>query len=159
MSSDLTQLEQWVAPLLEKLNSSQRRRLMIALAREMRATQARNMAAQTGPDGERWQPRKTGAREAAAGSIKARAKRGRVRGAMFVGLRKARWLKAQAIGDDAVVQFVGRAARIAAAHHYGGPDEVHPGGPDYNYPARPLLGFNDELTARLRTLVLDHLTQ
>lgn len=156
MSGDLTQLEQWVAPLLDKLNSSQRRRLMLALAREMRATQARHMAAQTGPDGEPWEPRKTAARQA-AGAIRRRAKINRARGAMFVGLRQSRWLKGRAVGDDAVVQFVGRAARIAAAHHYGGPDEVTSGGPVYNYPARELLGFNNELIDRLRTLVLDHL--
>ena len=33
-----------------------------------------------------------------------------------------------------------------------------PGGPLYDYPARPLIGFNEELADELRGLLIDHLT-
>lgn len=87
------------------------------------------------------------------GAIKARVKRANL---MMTGL--ARSLTARATPSEASVGFVGRAARIAALHHGGGPDRVTPGGPTYDYPARPLIGFTDELASELRSLLIDHLT-
>lgn len=41
-------------------------------------------------------------------------------------------LKAQAFRDAAVLQFVGRAERLARIHHFGLRDFVRPGGAEYD---------------------------
>lgn len=210
MPDDLTRLEQWVQPLIEKLGPAERRRLTLALAREMLAAQRTTMAAQTAPDGTPWQPRKKQKKAAkpiryvyrkkngevrelemssyqrsngrivgfdkeaggirtmlgggvirsiaprhGSGGIKARLRKTNM---MMRGLTKPRWLKTAGTNENqAVVGFVGMAARIAALHQYGGPDQVEPGGPTYDYPARPLIGIPDALAERLRERLLDHL--
>ena len=156
MADELQRLEDWVAPLLARLSPVESRRLALAMARELRAQQQRTMAAQTAPDGSAWQPRKPPARDA-RGGIRRAAQRGRLRAAMFTGLRRSKWMKASATPAEATVGFVGRAARIAALHHWGGPDKVTPQGPVYDYPARPLLGIPDELAERLRDMLAKHL--
>lgn len=156
MPDDLTRLEQWVQQLIEKLGPAERRRLTLALAREMLAAQRTTMAAQTAPDGTPWQPRKAPARTA-RGAIRRKAQAARARQPMMRGLRRPRWLKAKGTEGEAIVQFIGSAARIAALHQYGGPDQVEPGGPTYDYPARPLIGIPDALAERLRQRLLDHL--
>ena len=157
MADDLSQLENWVTPLLEKLAPGERRRLALTIARAMRQRQQRTMAAQTAPDGTAWDPRKNAARTA-RGSVRRSAQAAKAGAPMFRGLRSAKWMKARATPSEASVGFVGRAARIAALHHAGGPDRVTPGGPTYDYPSRPLIGFTDELASELRSLLIDHLT-
>lgn len=157
MADDLHQLETWVAPLLAKLAPGERRRLALTLARSMRQRQQRTMAAQTEPDGTAWEPRKNPARTA-RGSVRRKAQAAKAGAAMFRGLRRAKWIKTRASPSEASVGFVGRAARIAALHHAGGPDRVTPGGPMYDYPARPLIGFAPDLAEELRGLLIDHLT-
>ena len=76
---------------------------------------------------------------------------------MFRGLRSPKWMKSAATPGEASVGFVGRAARIAALHHWGGPDRVTPRGPVYDYPARPLIGIPDALAERLRDMLAQHL--
>lgn len=156
MSDDLRLLETWVAPLLDKLAPTERRRLALAVAREMAAQQRRTMRAQTAPDGTAWEPRKRPARNA-RGDIRRRAQSAKVRAAMMRGLARPKWLKPAATPAEASVGFVGSAARIAALHHHGGPDRVSPGGPVYDYPARPLLGIPPDLAERLRDLLVNHL--
>ena len=160
-TDDLHLLENWVAPLLEKLAPGARRRLALTIARAMRQRQQRTMAAQQAPDGTPWDPRKnpaTSAARTARGTVRRSAQAAKAGSQMFRGLRRAKWMKANATQDEAAVSFVGRAARIAALHHHGGPDRVTPGGPTYDYPARPLIGFTDELASELRGLLIDHLT-
>ncbi len=157
MADDLRQLENWVTPLLAKLAPVERRRLALTLARTMRQRQQRTMAAQTAPDGTPWDPRKNAARTA-RGSVRRSAQAAKAGTAMFRGMRRAKWMKASASPSEASVGFVGRAARIAALHHGGGPDRVTPGGPTYDYPARPLIGFAPDLAEELRGLLIDHLT-
>lgn len=156
MADDLRLLEDWVAPLLVKLSAAERRRLALTLAREMRQHQQRTLAAQTAPDGSAWTPRKAPMRTA-QGQIRYRAQQSRVRAAMFSGLRRPKWLMASATQQEASVGFVGRAARIAALHHAGGPDRVSRDGPVYDYPARPLIGIPPELAEQLRDLLAQHL--
>lgn len=156
MDEDLQRLEDWVAPLIAKLQPGERRRLALTLARELRAAQIATMRAQTAPDGTPWEPRKQPAQDS-RGAIRRKAQRGKIRAAMFTGLRKAKWLKASATANEASAGFVGRAARIARLHQFGGPDEVQPGGPIYDYPARPLIGIPDDLARQLRDALLDHL--
>lgn len=149
MADDLQQLSDWLVPLISKLQPSQRLRLASEVAKEVRKVNQANMAAQQGPDGSAWEPRKNRMRDA----------RGRLRqGKMFPKLRTARHLKAKGFQNEAVVQFVGRAARLAAIHHRGLRDRVSPGGAEYKYPARELLGISDRTIEALRDMVLDHLS-
>ena len=154
MADDLAQLETWLAPLIGALSDTERRKLATDVARELRRENVASMRAQRGPEGEAWTPRKRALRDQ-RGQIR----KGRRAQDMFTKLRGARYLKARATGRDAVVEFTGRAARIAAVHHFGQRDAVEPGGPDYDYPARPLLGITEDFAQRLRDKLLDHLAQ
>lgn len=74
---------------------------------------------------------------------------------MMLGLVKN--LQARTQGQDAVVQFMSRAERIARVHHLGLRDRVSPRGPEYDYPERPLLGFPPGYTGQLGARILAHL--
>ena len=147
--SDLAQLENWLGPLLRQLSPVQQRALARQLAQRVRKANQQTMAAQQSPDGDAWEPRKHRSRDRA----------GKLRhGPMFRKLRSSRHMKAQGLTNEAVIQFVGRAARIARVHHYGLRDLVAPGGAQYDYPARPLIGVPDALADELVDLVLRQLT-
>lgn len=149
MADDLQRLESWLAPLLHKLEPVQCRQLAREVARNVRKTNQQSMAAQQSPDGEAWEQRKPRARDA----------KGKLRqGPMFRKLRNAKHLKALAFRDAAVVQFVGRAERLARVHHFGLRDFVKPGGAEYDYPARPLIGITQEQIEQISDLILTHLT-
>ena len=146
---DLQRLENWLAPLLANLQPAQQRALSRQLAMHVRRANQQTMAGQKSPDGQAWEPRKHRSRDRA----------GRLRqGPMFRKLRSSRHMKAQGLTNEAVIQFVGRAARIASVHHYGLRDLVAPGGAQYDYPARPLIGVPDALADELVDLVLQQLT-
>ncbi|ERS88739.1 phage virion morphogenesis protein [Halomonas sp. PBN3] len=148
MSDDLDALEDWAAPLLERLQPGERRKLARDIARELRKRQAARIKAQKNPDGSPFEPRKPQAR-AQAGAIR--------RGAMFTKIRQAKHLKARGRGDDAQVGFFSRVARIARVHQYGLRDNVDRNGPSYDYPERRLLGYSDADRALVRDMLLDHL--
>lgn len=146
---ELQRIEQWLGPLLQNLQPAQQRVLARQLAQRVRKANQKTMAAQQAPDGAAWEPRKHRSRDR-AGSLR--------QGPMFRKLRTARHVKAQGFTNEAVVQFMGRAARIARVHHYGLRDQVAPGGAQYDYPARPLLGVPDVLADRLVDHILQQLT-
>lgn len=147
---DLQRLDTWLAPLLHQLNPSQQRQLARQVALRLRAANQQTMAAQQNPDGQAWQPRKNRSRDA----------RGRLRqGPMFRKLRTARHLRAQVLGNAAVVQFMGRAERLARIHHFGLRDRVAPGGAEISYPARELIGISEEQLDQVTDLALNFLTQ
>lgn len=56
---DLDQLATWLAPLLQRLSAAERNRLAREVARDLRASQVANIRAQRGPDGEKWEARKS----------------------------------------------------------------------------------------------------
>lgn len=149
---DLQRLEDWVAPLLARLSAPERRALARTVARELRKSNAASMRDQQAPDGTAWTPRKNKLRDQ-RGAIRAKAKAQ----AMFVKMRAAKYLQARGTPDEAVVQFAGRADRIARVHHFGLRDRVKSGGPEYDYPARPLLGITEEQLVRIRDLLLSGL--
>lgn len=153
MADELTQLEQWAAPLLMKLAPVQRRQLARIIALELRHSQQRRITTQVAPDGTPYTTRKRQVESL-------REKRGAIRrrkGAMFVKLRTARWLKANVTSEEAEVGFFGRVARLARVHQDGGMDRVAPDGPIAKYPARPLLGFTATDRAMVRDRVLEFL--
>lgn len=145
---ELQRLENWLVPLLRNLQPTQQRALARQLAMRVRKANQRTMAAQQAPDGQVWEPRKHRSRDR-AGKLR--------QGPMFRKLRSARHIKAQGLTNEAVIQFVGHAARIARVHHYGLRDLVAPGGAQYDYPTRPLIGVPDALADELVDLVLQQL--
>ena len=152
---DLQRLEDWVAPLLARLSAPERRRLAMAVARDLRAGNVQQIRAQQAPDGTGWEPRKASGLRNGRGAIKRKAKTR----PMMEKLRAAKHLKASATASEALVGFVGRAERIARVHHFGLRDRVKPGGPEYDYPARQLLGITDEQIERVRELLMKHLSE
>lgn len=145
---NLQHLETWLTPLLQSLQPAQRRTMTRQVAQLLRQKTQQHMQLQQDPDGAAWQPRKNRTRD----------QRGRLRnGPMFSKLRKAKHLKAQVFPDSAVVQFIGRAERLARVHHFGLRDRVVAGGPEYDYPARPLIGITDEMAEAIEALVIQHL--
>lgn len=150
---DLQRLEGWLSPLLQKLTPAERKGLSRQVARELRAANVATMKAQQAPDGTPWEPRKPNKLREERGTVRRKAKPA----PMFQKLRAAKHLKAQGLTDEAVLEFVGRADRIARVHHFGLEDRVKPGGPTYRYPARPLLSITSEQREKLRDVVLKHL--
>ncbi|MFA5495175.1 MAG: phage virion morphogenesis protein [Porticoccaceae bacterium] len=150
--TDLDALESWVAPLLDKLQPAQRRKLAAAIARELRRSQSARIRAQQDPDGSPFQPRKPQHRQH-------RQRQGAIRrGPMFAKIRQAKHLRITSSPSAAGVGFTGRVARIARVHHYGLRDRVTPGGPHYPYPARPLIGISEADRNLVRDMLIDHLT-
>lgn len=134
--NELAPLDAWCSSLLGRITPAERRELARRIAADLRASQARRIAAQMDPDGTPYAPRKPRLR-ARRGAIKARATR-----AMFSKLRTARWMKTEATPDSAVVTFAAQVQRMAQVHQHGLRDKVdRRGGPEITYPARQLLGL------------------
>ena len=132
---DLQRVDDWLAALLANLEPAARNRMMRQLAQELRRSQQQNIRLQRNPDGTTFEPRR----------VTARSKKGRIKRQMFAKLRTTKYLKTAATADSASVQFDGKVQRIARVHHYGLRDRVRRNGPEARYPARRLLGVNDEV--------------
>lgn len=154
--AELQALETWATTLLQKLAPAQRSRMLLDVARRLRTANARRMRAQTDPEGAAWTPRKAPGQALRSKRERLR-QEARQRNPMFAKLRQQKYLKARRDGDAAVVEFAGRAARIARVHHFGETDAVNPGGPSYDYPARELLGITSEDAEALRDVLLGYL--
>ncbi|MBY5930784.1 phage virion morphogenesis protein [Halomonas sp. DP8Y7-3] len=149
MADDLQQLADWAGPLLARLDAKERRALARSLARELRRGQRERIKAQRNPDGSEFAPRQPQKWRARQGGIRRRA--------MFGKLATAKWLKATAQSDTAVVGFFGNVARIAKTHQYGLRDRVDRNGPTIEYPQRELLGFTEADRTRIRDALIEHL--
>ncbi|MEO3344548.1 phage virion morphogenesis protein [Enterobacter cloacae] len=132
---DLQRVDDWLAALLANLEPAARNRMMRQLAQELRRSQQQNIRLQRNPDGTAFEARR----------VTARSKKGRIKRQMFAKLRTTKYLKTSATADSASVQFDGKVQRIARVHHYGLRDRVRRNGPEARYPARRLLGVNDEV--------------
>ncbi|MCK4133209.1 phage virion morphogenesis protein [Ralstonia nicotianae] len=140
------ELEAWLAGMLTKLDTPARRTLARALAAELRQRQAARIAEQRNPDGSPYLPRKPQLRH----------RTGRIRRAMFMRLRLARYMKAEANANAAVVTFAGNAQRIAAVHHFGLRDRVNNNGLTVQYPVRELIGMSYPDLQKVVDLVISH---
>lgn len=145
----LDQFREIATALMTRLQPRERRAALRAVARALRQSNQRRIAAQVDPDGRAFAPRKPRKADQRRGAVRRRA--------MFSKLRTARHLRAGASENEAWVEFTGRAARIARVHHAGLMDEVAPGGPRVRYPARPLLGVSAEDEARILDALVEHL--
>ncbi|CAN0621043.1 Phage virion morphogenesis protein [Burkholderia multivorans] len=154
--SELDVLDRWVGSLLAQLSPKGRRTAMVDVARALRRSQQKRIAAQRNPDGSAYDPRKPRLKPGG----KQRDKRGRIkRAAMFAKLRTARYLKVETDEMGLAIGFDGRVARVARVHQFGEADRVAPGGVEYKYPARILLGMTDEDRNLIRDMLLDHVTK
>ncbi|AMR17289.1 phage virion morphogenesis protein [Klebsiella quasipneumoniae] len=141
---DLQRVDDWLAALLANLEPAARNRMMRQLAQELRRSQQQNIRLQRNPDGTAFEARR----------VTARSKKGRIKRQMFAKLRTTKYLKTAATADSASVQFDGKVQRIARVHHYGLRDRVSRNGPEARYPARRLLGVNDEVETVTRDTLL-----
>lgn len=146
---DLQRVDDWLAALLANLEPAARNRMMRKLAQELRRSQQQNIRLQRNPDGTAFEPRR----------VTARSKKGRIKRQMFAKLRTTKYLKTAATADSASVQFDGKVQRIARVHHYGLRDRVRRNGPEARYPARRLLGVNDEVETITRDTLLRWLSE
>lgn len=152
--NELAPLDAWCGALLTRLAPAERRALARRIAADLRASQARRIAAQLDPDGTPYAPRKPRLRRK-AGAIKAKAGR-----QMFSRLRTARWMKAEATPETAVVTFAAAVQRMAQVHQFGLRDKVdRRGGPEVDYPARQLLGLTPPEIEAVGDAVLNHLAR
>lgn len=141
--------EDALASLLNNLDTKARRELAREIAKQLRQSQQRRIAAQLNPDGSAFEKRKPQIRE----------RKGKLRRTMFSKLRTAKYLKTEAKSEAAVVGFVSQIGRIAAVHQYGLRDRVQKGGTEVLYPSRQLLGFTDADIDAIRDAVLTKLSQ
>ncbi|CZU32689.1 phage virion morphogenesis protein [Enterobacter hormaechei] len=146
---DLQRVDDWLAALLANLEPAVRNRMMRQLAQGLRRSQQQNIRLQRNPDGTTFEPRR----------VTARSKKGRIKRQMFAKLRTTKYLKTAATADSASVQFDGKVQRIARVHHYGLRDRVRRNGPEARYPARRLLGVNDEVETITRDTLLRWLSE
>ncbi|ASQ19678.1 phage virion morphogenesis protein [Enterobacter hormaechei] len=146
---DLQRVDDWLAALLANLEPAARNRMMRQLAQELRRSQQQNIRLQRNPDGTAFEARR----------VTARSKKGRIKRQMFTKLRTTKYLKTAATADSASVQFDGKVQRIARVHHYGLRDRVRRNGPEARYPARRLLGVNDEVETITRDTLLRWLSE
>ncbi|HCR0443081.1 TPA: phage virion morphogenesis protein [Enterobacter hormaechei] len=146
---DLQRVDDWLAALLANLEPAARNRMMRQLAQDLRRSQQQNIRLQRNPDGTTFEPRR----------VTARSKKGRIKRQMFAKLRTTKYLKTAATADSASVQFDGKVQRIARVHHYGLRDRVRRNGPEARYPARRLLGVNDEVETITRDTLLRWLSE
>lgn len=146
---DQQRVDDWLAALLANLEPAARNRMMRQLAQELRRSQQQNIRLQRNPDGTTFEPRR----------VTARSKKGRIKRQMFAKLRTTKYLKTAATADSASVQFDGKVQRIARVHHYGLRDRVRRNGPEARYPARRLLGVNDEVETITRDTLLRWLSK
>nr|WP_272502496.1 phage virion morphogenesis protein [Enterobacter hormaechei] len=145
----MQRVDNWLAALLANLEPAARNRMMRQLAQELRRSQQQNIRLQRNPDGTGFEPRR----------VTARSKKGRIKRQMFAKLRTTKYLKTAATADSASVQFDGKVQRIARVHHYGLRDRVRRNGPEARYPARRLLGVNDEVETITRDTLLRWLSE
>ncbi|WP_396000434.1 phage virion morphogenesis protein [Enterobacter hormaechei] len=143
--SDFKPFDNQLAGLLAVLSPAGRRKLAGEIAKQLRMAQQQRIKQQKAPDGSPYQARKR---------QPLRAKKGRIKRAMFQKLRTNRYMKASGRENGAVVEFTGNVQRIARVHQYGLKDRPNEHSEAVPYPERQLLGLNDSDERRIRTLIL-----
>ncbi len=146
--SDIDALEAFAADLLASMAPAARSELARRIAKDLRASQQKRIAAQLNPDGSGFAPRKPQLRH----------KQGQLRRQMFARLRTAKYLKAKGTSEAAIVAFTAEVSRIARVHQFGLRDRVNKKtGLETTYPLRELLGISEADEALIRDLAVEHL--
>lgn len=146
--SEFKPFDNQFAGLLAALSPAGRRKLASEIAKQLRTAQQQRIKQQKAPDGSPYQARKR---------QPLRAKKGRIKQAMFQKLRTNRYMKASGRENSAVVEFTGKVQRIARVHQYGLKDRPNVHAQDVQYAERQLLGINDENTKLIQELIIKHL--
>ncbi|MBJ9267233.1 phage virion morphogenesis protein [Citrobacter freundii] len=145
--SELTPFDDQMAGLIGALSPASRRKLAAEIAKQLRAAQQQRIRQQKAPDGTPYQVRKR---------QPLRAKKWRIKRAMFQKLRTSRYLKASGRNDAAVVEFTGKVQRIARVHQHGLRDQPNPHAHEIQYPERQLLGFSQQDKKLVDSLTIAH---
>lgn len=122
-----------LAGLIAAISPAGRRKLAAEIAKELRRSQQQRIKQQKAPDGTPYQARKR---------QPLRAKKGRIKRAMFQKLRTSRYMKASGRNDAAVVEFTSKVQRIAQIHQFGLKDWPNKYSQSVHYAKRELLGIN-----------------
>ncbi|MCO5983893.1 MULTISPECIES: phage virion morphogenesis protein [Enterobacter] len=148
--SDFKPFDNKLAGLLAALSPAGRRKLASEIAKQLRTAQQQRIKQQKAPDGSPYQARKR---------QPLRAKKGRIKRAMFQKLRTNRYMKASGRENGAVVEFTGKVQRIARVHQYGLKDRPNAHAQDVQYAERQLLGFSQADKQLVETLTIKHLSR
>lgn len=148
--SEFKPFDNQLAGLLAALSPAGRRKLAGEVAKQLRTEQQQRIKQQKAPDGSPYQARKR---------QPLRAKKGRIKRAMFQKLRTNRYMKAGGRENGAVVEFTGKVQRIARVHQYGLKDRPNAHAQDVQYAERQLLGFSQADKQLVETLTIKHLSR
>lgn len=148
--SELKVVEDRLHALINNLSAPARKEMARNIAKKLRASQQDNIKRQQAPDGTPFKPRKT---------QPVRRKKGRVKREMFAKLRTAKYMKAHADSDSALIEFTGRVQRMARVHHYGLRDRPSRKGKEVQYEARPLLGISPGDIKTIEELIINNLSR
>lgn len=147
--NDFKPFDDKLAGLIGTLSPASRRRLAADIAKELRRSQQQRIKQQKAPDGSPYQARKR---------QPLRAKKGRIKRAMFQKLRTNRYMKASSRNDTAVVEFSGKVQRIARIHQFGLKDRSNKNSREVLYPQRELLGFPNFDVDFIKSVIINHLS-
>ena len=148
--SEFKPFDNQLAGLRAALSPAGRRKLAGEVAKQLRTAQQQRIKQQKAPDGSPYQARKR---------QPLRAKKGRIKRAMFQKLRTNRYMKAGGRENGAVVEFTGKVQRIARVHQYGLKDRPNAHAQDVQYAERQLLGFSQADKQLVETLTIKHLSR
>jgi phage virion morphogenesis protein len=148
--SDLKPFDDRLAGLIASLSPAGRRKLAGEIAKQLRTAQQQRIKQQKAPDGSPYQARKR---------QPLRAKKGRIKRAMFQKLRTIRYMKASGRENSAEVEFAGNVQRIARIHHYGLKDKSNQHGIVVKYSERQLLGFTSHDKQLIEELLISHISR
>lgn len=138
-----------LAGLLAALSPAGRRKLAGEIAKQLRTAQQQRIKKQKAPDGSPYQARKR---------QPLRAKKGRIKRAMFQKLRTNRYMKASGRENGAVVEFTGKVQRIARVHQFGLKDRPNAHAQDVQYAERQLLGFSQADKEFVESVIFKYLS-
>ena len=147
--NELKPFDDKLAGLIGALSPESRRKLAAEIAKELRKSQQQRIKQQKAPDGSRYQARKR---------RPLRAKKGRIKRAMFQKLRTNRYMKASGRENGAVVEFTGNVQRIARVHQYGLKDRPNAHAQEVQYAQRQLLGLNEINIKEIELLIGEHIS-
>lgn len=155
MTNDFAKLDNWLQQYAATLTPPARKKLMMAIMRELRRANAQRIAANVDPDGGKFEPRKP---------RKSKAKRTPGGKAMFRKIRLARNMKIKAGTDEGELGFVNPlVGKTAAAHHYGQEDYVGKTRDGRTirtrYAERRLFGFGPDDLRRIADAAIDHIAK
>ncbi|EPB2727922.1 phage virion morphogenesis protein [Enterobacter hormaechei] len=147
--SDFKPFDNKLEGLLAALSPAGRRKLAGEIAKQLRTAQQQRIKQQKAPDGSPYQARKR---------QPLRAKKGRIKRAMFQKLRTNRYMKASGREIGAVVEFTGKVQRIARVHQFGLKDRPNAYAQEVQYAQRQLLGLNEINIKEMELLIGEHIS-